>query len=93
MVSSKINDKFDEWYLSNLSLIARETMQLLVNHQLIPTAIQPKTISLEQICYKKSQGIASNFIALSSFFDIKKQRLKTIHKKCIVMQIEKSNNK
>ena len=49
MVSSEINDKFDEWYLSNLSLIARETMQLLVNHQLIPTAIQPKTISLEQI--------------------------------------------
>ena len=32
-------------------------MQLLVNHQLTPIAIQPKSISLEQICYKRSQGI------------------------------------
>ena len=37
----------------NLSLIARETMQLLVNRQLIPITIQPKTISPgEQNCYK-----------------------------------------
>ena len=42
---------------SNLSLIARETMRLLVNHQLIPIAIQSKSISLEQICYKRSQCI------------------------------------
>ena len=33
-------------------------MQLLVNHQLIPIPIHPKSISLEQICYKRSQGIA-----------------------------------
>ena len=33
-------------------------MRLLDNHQLIPNAIQPKSISLEQICYKRSQGIA-----------------------------------
>ena len=45
------------YHESNLSLIARETMRLLVNHQLIPIAIQPKSISLEQICYKRSQGI------------------------------------
>ena len=70
MVSSAINDKFDKWQLrgvttfsslsyheSNLSLIARETMRFLVNHQLVPIAIQSKSISLEQICYKRSQGI------------------------------------
>ena len=33
-------------------------MRLLVNHQLIPIAIQPKSISPEQISYKRSQGIA-----------------------------------
>ena len=33
-------------------------MLLLVNHQPIPIAIQPKSISLKQICYKRSQGIA-----------------------------------
>ena len=32
-------------------------MQSLVNHQFIPIMIQPK-ISLEQICCKRSQGIA-----------------------------------
>ena len=32
-------------------------MQLPVNQQLIPIAIQPKSICLEQICYKRSQGI------------------------------------
>ena len=44
---------------SNLSLIVRETMRLLVNHQLIPIAIHPKSIYLEQICYERSQGIAA----------------------------------
>ena len=43
----------------NLSLIAPETTRLLVSHQLIPIAMQPKSISLEQICYKRSQGIAA----------------------------------
>ena len=38
-------------------LIARETMRLLVNHQPIPIAMQSKSISLEQICYKRSKGI------------------------------------
>ena len=33
-------------------------MRLLVNNQLIPIAIQPKSISLGQICYKRSQSIA-----------------------------------
>ena len=33
-------------------------MQLLVKHQLIPITMQPKSISLEQICYKRSQGTA-----------------------------------
>ena len=33
-------------------------MQLLINHQLIPIAIQSKIVSLEQICYERSQCIA-----------------------------------
>ena len=45
------------YHESNLSLIARETMRLLVNHQLIPIVMQPKSIFLEQTCYKRSQGI------------------------------------
>ena len=32
-------------------------MRLLVDHQLIPIAIQPKSIFVEQICYKRSQDI------------------------------------
>ena len=39
---------------SNLSLTARKTRQLLFDHQLTPFAIQPKSISLEQICYERS---------------------------------------
>ena len=42
----------------NSSLVARETMRLWVNHQLIPIGIQSKIISLEQIYYKRAQGIA-----------------------------------
>ena len=41
-------------------------MRLLVNHQLIPIAILPKGISLEQICYEKSQGIAVTLLYLTS---------------------------
>ena len=32
-------------------------MRLLVNHQFITIMMQPKGISLEQICYKRSKGI------------------------------------
>ena len=56
-------------------------MRLLVNHQLIPIAIQFKSISLEQICYKRSQGIAVT-TQLSSFYNVKKQRPKTNLEKC-----------
>ena len=38
----------------NLSLIAREVLRLLVNHQLIPYPIWPKSISFEQGCYERS---------------------------------------
>ena len=55
-VLSTINDKFDKsslsYHKSNLLLLERETTGLLVNRQLIPITIQPKSISLEQICYK-----------------------------------------
>ena len=56
-------------------------MRLLVNHQLIPIAIQPKSISLEQICYKRSQGIVVTSLHCL-LFDIKKQRPKTNLEKC-----------
>ena len=56
-------------------------MRLLVNHQLIPIAIQFKSISLEQICYKRSRGIAVT-TQLSSFYNVKKQRPKTNLEKC-----------
>ena len=45
------------YHESNLSLIAQETMRLLVNHQLISLAKQPKSVSLEQICYTISQDV------------------------------------
>ena len=32
-------------------------MRLLVNHKLILIAIEPKSISYEEICYKRSQSI------------------------------------
>ena len=77
MVSSAINNKFDE---SNLSLIARETMQLLVNHQLISIAIQPKDISLQQICYKRSRGIEVASLYCLFCSDEKNKHLKRISK-------------
>ena len=54
-------------------------MRLLVNHQLIQIAMQSKSISLEKISYKRSQGIAVTSL-YSSFFDVKKQRQKRIPK-------------
>ena len=48
-------------------------MRLLVNHQLIPIAIQP--ISLTNLLRKISR-YCRNLIALSSFFDVKNQRPK-----------------
>ena len=65
---------------TNLSLIARETMRLLVNHQLIPIAIQPKSISLEQICYKRSQGIAVTSLHCLLFSTSKNKDLERISK-------------
>ena len=65
------NQKFNSlsFHESNLSLIAPETMWLLGNHYLIPIAIQPKRISLEQICYKRSQGIALTSLHCLLFSD------------------------
>ena len=55
-------------------------MRLLVNHQLIPIAIQPKSISLEQICYKRSQGIAVTSLHCLLFSTSKNKDLKQISK-------------
>ena len=101
VVSSAINDKFDEWQLrgvifsesfgrgkfsflsyheSNLSLITQETIRLLVNHQLILIALQPKSISLEQTCYKRSQDIVVTSLNCLLFSTSKYKDLKRISK-------------
>ena len=72
MVSIAINNKLDEWL--------RETVPLLVNHQLIPIVIQPKSISFEQICYKKCQGIAVTSLNCLLFSTSKNKDLKRISK-------------
>ena len=55
-------------------------MRLLVNHQLIPIVIQPKSISLDQICYKRSQGIAVTSLHCLLFLTSKNKDLKRISK-------------
>ena len=90
MALSAINDKFDERKLrkfsslsyceSNLSLIARETIRLLVNHQPIPIAIQSKIICLEQICYERSEGIVVTSLHCLLFPTSKNKDLKRISK-------------
>ena len=44
-------------HCSNLLLIAQDVMQLLVNHQLIPFSIWPKSFSSEQSWCKRSETI------------------------------------
>ena len=53
-------------------------MRLLVNHQLIPIAIQPKSISPEQICYNRSQGIAVTSLHFLLFSTSKNKDIKRI---------------
>ena len=55
-------------------------MQLLINNQLIPVAIRPKSISPEQICYKRSQGIGVNLLHCLPFSTSKNKDLKRISK-------------
>ena len=89
MVSSVIKDKFELrgviisrvlWTRKIQLLKLRETMQLLVNHQLILIAIQFKSISLEQICYKRSQGIVVTSLHCLLFSTSKNQDLKQMSK-------------
>ena len=56
-------------------------MQLLVNHQLIPIAKQPKSIFPEPICYKRSQGIAVTSLHRLRFSTSKNKDRKRISKK------------
>ena len=69
----------------NLSLIAKKkkkkNMPLLVNHLFIPIVMLSKSISLEQICYKKSQGIVVNPLHCL-LFSTSKKRPKTNLEKC-----------
>ena len=67
-IVSAINGKFKEWepkrifsfldcHESKLSLIARETVIFLFNHQFISISIRPKSISLEQSCWKRPHAV------------------------------------
>ena len=55
-------------------------MRLLVNHQLILIAIQSTIISLEQICYKRSKGIAVTSLHCLLFSTSENEDLKQILK-------------
>ena len=55
-------------------------MQLLVNHQLNPIAMQPKSISLEQICDKRSKGIIVTSLHCRLFSTSKNKDRKRISK-------------
>ena len=68
------------YHESNLSLIARENMRLQVNRLLVSIAIQPKSISLEQICYKIYQSIAVTLLHRLLFSTSKNKYLKRISK-------------
>ena len=48
--------------------IALEITRLQVNHRLFPLLIQPKSISLEQSYYERSQAVVVNLL-----YDVKKQ--------------------
>ena len=53
-------------------------MQMLTNHQLILITIQHKIISIEQVFYKRSQGIAVNSLHCLLCLTPKKKDLKRI---------------
>ena len=84
MILSAINNNFDE---SNLSLIAQETMRLKVNRQLIPIAIQPQDISLQQNCYKRSPGIEVTSLYCLFCSNVKKETPKTNLEKCYLCSV------
>ena len=53
-------------------------MQLLVNRQFILVVMQPKGISLEQICYKRFQDVAVTSLHCLLFSTSKSKDLKQI---------------
>ena len=65
-------------------------MRLLVNHQLIPIALQPESISLEQICYKRYQGIVVTSLHCLLFSTSENKDLKRISESAtnVVLSIE-----
>ena len=64
----------------NLLLIAQKTIRLMVSHQLIPIAIQFNSISIEQICHKRFQGIGVTSLHFLLFSTSKNEDLKRISK-------------
>ena len=77
--SSLSSLSYHKW---NLSLIARETMRLLVHHQLNSN---PDTVSKHLSwtnLLRKISTYCRNFTVFSSFFDVKKQRPTMNFEKC-----------
>ena len=52
----KFASPLDEENLASLRYY-ESSLRFLVNYQVIPVTMQRKSMSPEQICYKKSQGI------------------------------------
>ena len=71
---------FLSYHESDLSLIARETIRLLINHQLISIMMEFKSMILEQISYKRSQGIVVTLLHCLFFSTSKTKDLKRISK-------------
>ena len=66
--------------LPQVKFIVNSTRNHAITGQLIPFAIQPKSIPLEQIYYKKSQGITASPLHCLPFSTSKNKGLKRISK-------------
>ena len=66
--------------LPQVKFIVNSTRNHAITGQLIPFAIQPKSIPLEQIYYKKSQGITASPLHCLLFSTSKNKGLKRISK-------------
>ena len=63
----------------------------MVNQQPIPIAVQSKSISLEQICYKRSQGIVVTALHCFLFPTSKNKGLKRTSKSTVRIKEEISS--
>ena len=64
----------------NLSLVAEEVRQLLVNQQLVPFLLWPKSFTLAKKLPQKNSSYCLNLFVLYSYFDVTNIDLKWIPK-------------